>query len=150
MSQKHPCPSTNNNDLKLVQIRRPKAIIHALAIVTNSFAIKLFYNMLHFMITKIITRQSRNMMTTATTLVLTIEYHMLLSILSTSWVELPPPVLESVVVEGVVVIIVFGVVVGVIGGIVGSVGLGGMGVGGQGPGSGIVLFCPVTKQYTLK
>ena len=106
--------------------------------------------MLYFMITKIITRQSRNMMTTATTLVLTIEYHMLLSILSTSWVELPPPLLESVVVEGVVVIIVFGVVVGVIVGIVGSVGLGGMGVGGQGPGSGIVLFCPVTKQYTLK
>ena len=44
-------------------------------------------------------------------------------------------------------IIVFGVVVCVIGG---SVGLGGMGVGGQGPGSGIVLLLPVTKQYTLK
>ena len=103
-----------------------------------------------FIITKMITRQSRNMITTATTLVLTIEYHMLLSILSTSWVELLPPVLESVVVEGVVVIPVFGVVVGVMDGTVGSVGLGGMGVGGQGPGSGIVLFCPVTKQYTLK
>ena len=61
------------------------------------------------------------MITTATTLVLTIEYHMLLSILSTSWVELPPPVLESVVVEGLVVIIVFGVVVGVIGGTFSSI-----------------------------
>ena len=106
--------------------------------------------MLHSILTKRITRQSRNMITTATTLVLTIEYHMLLSILSTSWVELPPSVVESVVVEGVVVIIVFGVVVGVIGGLVGTVGLGGMGVGGHGPGSGIVLLLPVTKQYTLK
>ena len=87
------------------------------------------------------------MMTTATTLVFTIEYQILLSILSTSWVETPPPVLESVVVEGVDVITVFGVVVCVIGG---SVGRGGMGVGGQGPGSGIVLLLPVTKQYTLK
>ena len=55
--------------------------------------------------------------------------------------------MESVVVEGVDVITVFGVVVCVIGG---SVGRGGMGVGGQGPGSGIVLLLPVTKQYTLK
>ena len=55
--------------------------------------------------------------------------------------------MESVVVEGVDVNTVFGVVVCVIGG---SVGLGGMGVGGQGPGSGIVLLLPVTKQYTLK
>ena len=77
-----------------------------------------------------------------TTLVLTKEYHILLSILSTLWFVVgPPPGFPFVVLGGVIV-------VGVLGGVVG--GTGGTGLGGHGPGSGMLLLLPVTKQYTLK
>ena len=83
---------------------------------------------------------------TDTTFVLTIEYQILLSILSTSWL-VPPPVLVVVVVGGFGLVSVPGVVLGVgspgPGGIGRSVGIGGAGLGGHGPGSGILLLPPV-------
>ena len=79
---------------------------------------------------------------TDTTFVLTMEYQILLSILSTSWL-VPSPVLVVVVVGGFGVVSVPGVVLGVTGG---SVGIGGSGLGGHGPGSGILLLPPVIRQ----
>lgn len=89
-------------------------------------------------------------MTTETMLVLIMEYQILLNILSTSWLVWPPPLLGSSVVGGFADVSPPGVVIGVTGGIVGSGGIGGSGLGGHGPGSGIVLFGPVIKQYMLK
>ena len=100
------------------------------------------------------TKQSRKMITTETMLVLTMEYQILLSILSTSWL-VPPPLfgLSVVVVLGDALPpgVVFGGRDGIVGseGIGGS-GVGGLGLGGRGPGSGIELLAPVIKQYMLK
>ena len=91
------------------------------------------------------TKQRRNIIMTDTTFVLTMEYQILLSILSTSWL-LPSPVPGVSVVGEFVVVSVPGVVLGVPGGIGGSVGIGGSGLGGHGPGSGILLLPPVIRQ----
>ena len=91
------------------------------------------------------------MMTTETMLVLTMEYQILLSILSTSWLLCPPPLPGSSVVGPLVDSSPPGVVTGGCGFMVGSEGIGGSvtggcGLGGNGPGSGIVLLLPVIKQ----
>ena len=88
------------------------------------------------------TKQRRNIIITDTTLVLTMEYQILLSILSTSWLS----VLGVSVVGEFELVSGPGVVLGVPGGIGGSVGIGGFGLGGHGPGSGIVLLPPVIRQ----
>ena len=82
---------------------------------------------------------------TDTTLVLTMEYQILLSNLSTSWL-LPSPVLGCVVVGRFEVVPVPGVVLDVTGVVGLSVVVGGSGLGGHGPGSGILLLLPVTRQ----
>ena len=96
------------------------------------------------------TKQRRKIITTETMLVLTMEYQILLSILSTSWL-VPPPLFGLSVVVGFGDVFPIGVVLEGIGGIVGSdiiggSGVGGLGFGGRGPGSGIVLLAPVIKQ----
>ena len=101
-------------------------------------------------ITNMTTKQRRKIITTETMLVLTMEYQILLSILSTSWLT-PPPLCGLSVVVGFGVVFPTGVVLEGIGGIVGSdiiggSGVGGLGFGGRGPGSGIVLLAPVIKQ----
>ena len=88
-------------------------------------------------ITNMTTKQSRKMITTETMLVLTMEYQILLSILSTSWL-VPPPLFGLSVVVGFGDVFPIGVVLEGIGGIVGSdiiggSGVGGLGFGGRGP-----------------
>ena len=95
-------------------------------------------------LTKIMTKQSKNMIMIDTALAFTREYHMLLNNLSICKFVLGP----SVVVGGMLVLELPGMGLPVlIGGapVVEWVG-GGLGLGGHGPGSGTSVEFPITKQ----